>query len=49
MIKYLTLKVLSIFDFYHQLKILKFLKKNKFENINNFFDIGAHKGESIRL
>ena len=49
MLKYFVLKILGIFDFYHQLKIFKFLKKNNLNNFNIFFDIGAHKGESINL
>ena len=34
---------------YHQLKIFRFLKKKDLKNFNIFFDIGAHKGESINL
>ena len=49
MIKYFTLKVLSIFDFFHQKKIIKFLHKKGFKNFNIFLDVGAHKGESINL
>ena len=49
MLKYLTLKILSIFDLLHQLKIFRFLKKNNFNTFEVFFDVGAHKGESINL
>ena len=49
MIKYFILKVLGLFDFYHQLKIFKFLAKKKLTDFNIFLDIGAHKGESIEL
>ena len=49
MIKYFTLKVLNIFDFFHQKKIIKFLHKKGFKNFNIFLDVGAHKGESINL
>ena len=49
MIKYFTLKVLNIFDFFHQKKIIKFLLKKGFKNFNIFLDVGAHKGESINL
>ena len=49
MIKYFTLKVLNIFDFFHQKKIIKFLRKKGFKNFNIFLDVGAHKGESINL
>ena len=46
--KYIILILLKIFDYYHNKKILNFLKK-KIININIFLDIGAHKGESINL
>tara|TARA_B110000305_G_scaffold5407_1_gene5285 strand:- start:166 stop:897 length:732 start_codon:yes stop_codon:yes gene_type:complete len=49
MIKYFTLKVLNIFDFFHQKKIIKFLRKKGFKNFNIFLDVGAHKGETINL
>jgi len=49
MLKYFTLKVLGVFDLLHQHKIFKFLKKNNLINFDVFFDIGAHKGESINL
>tara|TARA_B100000963_G_C22632427_1_gene675690 strand:+ start:1788 stop:2510 length:723 start_codon:yes stop_codon:yes gene_type:complete len=39
---------LDISDFFHKRKIITFLKKN-IEQVNTFFDIGAHKGESINL
>ena len=44
--KYIILILLKIFDYYHNKKILNFLKK-KTININIFLDIGAHEGESI--
>ena len=49
MIKYLTLKTLNIFDFFHQRRIIKFLHKKGLKNFDTIFDIGAHKGESINL
>ena len=49
MIKYFVLKIISFFDYYHQLKIFKFLKSNNINSFDIFFDIGAHKGESINL
>ena len=49
MIKYLTLKILNIFDFFHQKRIIKFLHKKGFKNFDIILDIGAHKGESINL
>ena len=49
MIKNIVLKLLSIFDYFYQRKILIFLKKNNLDNFDVFFDVGAHKGESIEL
>ena len=49
MIKQLTLKILSIFDFFHQRKIIKFLHNKNYCYFKVLFDVGAHKGESIEL
>ncbi len=49
MIKFLSLQILKIFDFFHKKKILNFLKKNKLDNFKIVFDVGAHKGETIEL
>jgi len=49
MIKKLVLLFLSLFDYFYQKKIIKFLKKNNLSEINLIFDVGAHKGESINL
>ncbi len=49
MIKNISLKILSIFDYYYQLKLFKFLKKKGYLNFEYFFDVGAHKGESLKL
>ena len=49
MINFFTLKTLKFFDSYYQKKIFKFLKKKKITDFNIFFDVGAHKGESIDL
>ena len=49
MIKFITFCTLSIFDYFHKKKIIKFLKLNKNHYINLFLDIGAHKGESIKF
>jgi len=46
-IRYLSSQFLNFFDFFHKKKIIKFLKKLNITSINIFFDIGAHKGESI--
>ena len=49
MIKFLTLNILNFFDFFHQKKIINFLKKRNIYGFDIFLDIGAHKGESIKL
>lgn len=49
MIKKLVIFILFFFDYFHNKKIFNFLKKKKLTNFNIFFDIGAHKGESINL
>ena len=41
------LYILKLFDYFHQKKIFNFLKKKNLKNIDVFFDIGAHEGESI--
>ena len=48
MIKYFTLKILNIFDFYYQKKLFSFLKSRGYKNFDVLFDIGAHHGESIK-
>ena len=48
MINFLTLKILQVFDLYKQIQLISFLKKKK-KSFNIFFDIGAHRGESINL
>ena len=47
--KYFTLLILNFFDFFYQKKIFRFLRKKNFNNFDIFFDVGAHKGESIKL
>ena len=42
------LLILKIFDFFYQRKILKFLKL-RLVSIDFFFDIGAHRGETIKI
>ena len=39
--------IIGFFDFFHKRKIIKFLKKKKFNEYKLILDIGAHKGESI--
>ena len=49
MIKFFTLKILNIFDYFYQKKFINFLKKKSINEFNVFLDIGAHEGESIKL
>ena len=49
MINFITIKILKLFDFFHQKKIINFLKKKNINHIVNFIDVGSHKGESINL
>jgi FkbM family methyltransferase len=49
MLKHITLRILKLFDSHYQSKIFKFLKKKNFKSFDVFFDVGAHKGESIDL
>ena len=48
MIRFLALKILSIFDFYYQKKLFSFLKGRGYKKFDVLFDIGAHHGESIK-
>ena len=48
MIKFIILKTLRLFDNYQQNKIFKFLKNEGYDSFNIFFDIGAHRGETIK-
>ena len=48
MIKFIILKTLGLFDNYQQNKIFKFLKNEGYDSFNIFFDIGAHRGETIK-
>ena len=49
MIRFFTLFILNIIDSYNQSKIFRFLKKRGYKKFDIFFDVGAHKGESILL
>jgi len=48
MIKFIILKILKLFDDYQQNKIFKFLKNKGYYSFNVVFDIGAHRGETIK-
>ena len=43
----IILKILGLFDFFHQKKINNFLKQKGYKKFKIFFDVGAHKGETI--
>ena len=45
----IILFIINFFDYFHKKKILNFLKRNNHKDFNIFFDIGAHKGETIDL
>ena len=49
MIKFFATWVLNFFDFFHKRKIIRALKKLGVFQISLFFDVGAHKGESIEF
>ena len=46
---YLFSVILGLVDFFYQKKIISFFKKNMDSNIELLFDIGAHKGETIKI
>ena len=49
MIKF-TLLLIGLFDYFHKKKIINFIKEDlKIKNIDQFFDIGGHRGETIDL
>ncbi|WP_440932445.1 FkbM family methyltransferase [Candidatus Pelagibacter sp.] len=47
MIKFIILYILKLFDNHQKNKIFKFLKNKGYCSFNIFFDIGAHRGETI--
>ena len=47
MINFLTIQLLKFFDYFYKIKILNFIKKKNLSNLETFFDVGAHEGESI--
>ena len=44
----LVIYILSLIDKYNQKKIVNYFKSEKIQ-INTFFDVGAHKGETIKM
>ena len=49
LMRFLVLGILDFFDFFHKKKILKKLKIIFGSNINVSFDVGAHRGETIKI
>lgn len=48
--KNIILFIIKFFDYFHQKKILKFLKeKKKISNFDTLIDVGAHLGETIEI
>ena len=47
MIKAVVIYLLSFFDYFHQLKIIKFFKNKGFDTFELFFDVGAHKERQL--
>ena len=47
--KFLVIFFLDIFDFFYRLNLINFLKKNNIHEFHTIFDVGAHKGESIKF
>ena len=49
MIKSIVIFLLNLADYFHQKKIFKFLKNKGFYSFKTMFDVGAHRGETIKL
>ena len=49
MLNKLILFIISIGDYFHKKKIIKFFKKSSIDKFDCIFDIGAHQGESIKF
>ena len=47
--KFITLLILNFFDYFHKKKIVNFLKYKKIISLNALFDVGAHRGESVKF
>ena len=47
--KFLVLSFLNLFDFFYKKKILEKLKQFIKSDIDIFFDVGAHKGETVKF
>ena len=47
--KFLVLSFLNLFDYFYKKKLLANLKEFISSEIDVFFDVGAHKGETINL
>ena len=49
MINFFTLNILKLFDYFYQKKLINFFKKKNQFKFNVLLDVGAHKGETIKL
>ena len=49
MLNKLILFIIIIADYFHKKKIVQFFKKKNLINFNCIFDVGAHKGETIKF
>ena len=47
--KLISLLILDFFDYFHKIKIINFLKLKKIKSLNTLFDVGAHRGESVKF
>ena len=45
----LILKILSLFDYFLKIKVIKFFKKEKINKFDIFIDVGSHHGETIKI
>ena len=47
--KFFILKILELFDYFHKKKIRQTIISILGKNIDTFFDVGAHRGETIKF
>ena len=45
----LILKILSLFDYFLKIKVIKFFIKEKINKFDIFIDVGSHHGETIKI
>tara|TARA_Y100001970_G_scaffold291954_1_gene431233 strand:+ start:13968 stop:14681 length:714 start_codon:yes stop_codon:yes gene_type:complete len=49
MLNKITLSIITVGDYFHKNKIIKFLKKSRYNKFSVILDVGAHKGETIKF